>query len=846
MANEREARLAELVKSAVELGPDGWAAFLDRECQSDRALRAEVESLLGHQEHARDFIEEPALHFAAETLVREGAFATGHIIGDYKILSLIGRGGMGEVYLAKDLVLQRKAALKFVRRGMDSDDVIRRFKHEERLLASLNHSNIAQLYGSGVTDGIPFFAMEFVEGKRLDQYCNERQLSIGKRLQLFQKICAAVQYAHQHLVIHRDLKPSNVLVTDTGEPKLVDFGIAKLLETEDLPATLAPTLSGVMTPDYASPEQVRGEAITTGSDVYSLGVILYELLTGCRPYQTKTRRPDEVARAVIEQEPTRPSTAAASNRESAIENRKSLRGDLDNIVLMALRKDHERRYSSVAQFAADIARHLEGLPVLARKDTLAYRTTKFAQRNKVGVTAAALVLLTLVGGIIATTSQARRALREARVAAEQRDRARKEAVKAARITTFLQNVLGFSDPTWLSPNPQGNREATIADALDQGGRRAANELADEPEVLAAVHFTIGWTYKAQGKFDSAEPHLRASLDLRRRVLGAGAQETAQSLIGLGEFYFFKGKLAEAGAAFREAIEIYRRAKDRGNVDSKWFAISLNDLATVQGSLGDPTSAESSLREALDVGRDLTGSERTGLAVMMGNLGVMRRERGDLDGSIALLDQALEEYRHLPGDPRFEKGTALSNLATAFMLKGEYDRAEPLAREAFDLLRNSVGEKHPYPARPLITLGHIAYGRGDYPKAKEEIARALDLQHRGIPEGHIEFGNSWVALGKILTRTGETTEAESYLRKALDLRTRALPAGHHLIADAHGALGDCLTSQTRFSEAEPLLCESYKILETRLGPKDPRTQEARQRLLTLYQAWDKPDEAARYR
>src|SRR5438270_3055668 len=362
MPNERAERLAELVKSAVEREPESRAAFLEEECRSDPAMRAEIASLLQQQEGVSEFIEEPALHLAAESFLGQGALSAGQIIGHYEIVSLIGSGGMGEVYLAQDRQLNRRVALKRIRRGLNSEDIIRHFKREEHLLASLNHPNIAQLYGSGLTaDGVPFFVMEYVEGQRLDDYCNERKLETKERLQLFRKVCSAVTYAHQRLVIHRDLKPANVRVTAEGEPKLLDFGIAKLIDVENAQGSgMTLTLQGVMTPEYASPEQVRGESMTTASDVYSLGVVLYELLTGQRPYRLTSRRPEEISRAITEQTPARPSSM------STLPQPQSLRGDLDNIVLMAMRKEPARRYSSVGQFSADIQRHLEELPVIAR------------------------------------------------------------------------------------------------------------------------------------------------------------------------------------------------------------------------------------------------------------------------------------------------------------------------------------------------------------------------------------------------------------------------------------------------------------------------------------------------
>ena len=407
--DERAERLAELVKSAVECGSERWSAFLDQECSSDPTMRAEIESLLQEQEGASQFIETPALHLAAESFIREGAYRAGQTMGDYEIVSLIGRGGMGEVYLAEDRQLCRAVALKIVRRGMNTENLVRRFQREEQILASLNHPGIARLYGGGVTaEGIPYFVMEYVDGLRLDHYCRENRLSILEQLSLFQKVCAAVTYAHQRLIIHRDIKPANIRVTSDGEPKLLDFGIAKLLDPTTSPISEETlTFSGAMTPEYASPEQVAGESITTASDVYSLGVVLYRLLTGRSPYRTTTNRPDEIARAITEQEPARPSTAVAvrdpnpqsetptEDREHAktfrVGNLKSLRGDLDNIILMAMSKEPSRRYQSAAQFSADIQRHLEGRPVVARKDTFIYRTSKFIKRNPFRVAAASLI-----------------------------------------------------------------------------------------------------------------------------------------------------------------------------------------------------------------------------------------------------------------------------------------------------------------------------------------------------------------------------------------------------------------------------------------------------------------------
>ena len=402
---ERAQRIAEIVEAALEREPSEWPSFFEESCGDDEMLRAEVESLLGYQKEATDFIEAPAYQGSAELLAEEsGALKIGELFAEYKILSLLGEGGMGEVYLAEDATLGRKVALKLVKPGFGRTNLIPPLPPggtDSGRPHSSQHR--AALRRSCYPDGVPYFVMEYVEGERLDHYCDARKLKIPERLQLFRKICSAVSYAHQHLVIHRDLKPANIRVTAEGEPKLLDFGIAKLVDpqTESIGEPTM-TLQSVMTPEYASPEQVRGEGVTTTTDIYSLGVVLYELLTGQRPYRIKSRRPDEVARAISEEEPQRPSaTLPKQNQSSVILNPRLLRGDLDNIVLMAMRKEPSRRYASVAQFSEDIRRHVEGLPVVARKDTVGYRSAKFIRRHRVGVAAALLVVVAVVVGLIA-------------------------------------------------------------------------------------------------------------------------------------------------------------------------------------------------------------------------------------------------------------------------------------------------------------------------------------------------------------------------------------------------------------------------------------------------------------
>ena len=429
--SDRWERVAALFDAAVALPRWERTRFLEQECTDQPELRAEIESLLAADEEDSEFLEDSPLELPRELFADATTELRKQKFGAYRIIREIGHGGLGTVYLGQraDEAFEKEVAIKAVRRGLDTDDILRRFRAERQILAQLDHPNIARLIDAGSTDdGLPFFVMEYVQGEPISAYCDTHQLGTDERLELFRKVCSAVTYAHQRLVIHRDIKPSNILVTADGEPKLLDFGIAKLLSADDAMFTQTAPGLRAMTPEYASPEQVRGLPITTSTDIYSLGVLLYELLTGQKPYRLTTQASDELSRAVLDQMPERPSTAITRSgispqpgpsRTGGLRDPKSLRGDLDNIVLMALRKEPERRYASAGALSEDIGRHLACRPVVARKDTFTYRASRFVKRNQIGVTAAAFVVLTLCGGILSTTWQARRA-EALRIQAEKR------------------------------------------------------------------------------------------------------------------------------------------------------------------------------------------------------------------------------------------------------------------------------------------------------------------------------------------------------------------------------------------------------------------------------------------
>ncbi|MGI8819782.1 MAG: protein kinase domain-containing protein [Chthoniobacterales bacterium] len=484
-ADARAERVAELVEAALELEAEERLRFLEKACAGDEQLHAEVQSLLNFQARAARFIEEPAYHLAAETLATdEGELKPGQELGEYRIKSLLGEGGMGEVYLAEDVQLGRTVAIKLIKSLVSRASLRRQFMQEERILAGLNHPHIARLYGGSMTpEGQPYFVMEYVAGERLDDFCGQQQLPVAARLVLFEKICSAVAYAHQQLVIHRDLKPGNIRVTPEGEPKLLDFGIARLLGDETQRPEQTITLAGMMTPDYASPEQVCGERMTTASDVYSLGVILYELLTGEKPYRLTSRRPDEIIRAITQQEPARPSTVAG-NQKAKPKNQKSLRGDLDRIVLMAMRKEPARRYESARQLAEDIRRHLEGRPVRAQKPTWNYRAGKFIRRHKISLAAAVIVLGSLLAGIFTTAWEARRA-------EQQRTRAERRFQEVRQLARSL--IFEIHDAIVDLPGSTPTRQLIVSRALEYLNS-LAQEAGNDPSLLrelASAYVKIG-------------------------------------------------------------------------------------------------------------------------------------------------------------------------------------------------------------------------------------------------------------------------------------------------------------------------------------------------------------------
>jgi serine/threonine-protein kinase len=777
-------------------------------------------------------------------------------IGAYRVLRELGHGGMGTVFLAAraDDQYQKRVAIKVIR-GLDSAEVVRHFRRERQILAGLDQPNIARLFDGGTTDdGLPYFVMEYVEGEPIDRFCDEHKLSVHERLTLFQGVCAAVQYAHRNLVVHRDIKPHNILVTPEGAPKLMDFGIAKLLNPE-VAGELPTATDLAMTPEYASPEQARGGPITTAADVYSLGVVLYELLTGHRPYKLRTHNALEVLKAVCEEEPERPSTAvgrteertlpdgttqertAASvsrNREGTPERlKRRLRGDLDNIILVALRKEPQRRYGSVEALSEDIQRYLEGRPVTARKATTSYRASKFVRRNRTAVTVAAVltavIVVSVVGGFLAVR-------RQARLAEAERDRAQAAAERAERTNAFVRDMLGSADPR------VSGRDVTVASVLDAASSRVESELGSQPEVKAAVLSTLGTTYEGLGLLEPAEKHLKAALEARIAAYGPEHVEVAQSLGGLAAVAEDQGDLKEAERLNRQALAMLQRLNA---ADSEEATTLKGSLARVLEGLGDSAAAEVLYRETLALERRLGGGRSAGVAAILNNLGVLLGQRGDWAGAEPLHREALDIIRSVKGPEHPDVAAGMNTLGAVLESKGDLAGAEALYRESLAMRRKLLGPEHPDTTRSMYALAFLLRAKGDPEGAARLCREVLALRGRVLPDGHPMVAAVLLVEGLSLMDLGRAREAEPLLRESLDLRRRSLPPGHWLIATAESALGACLVARGRFGEAEGLLLRGYEGLKASRGDAHTLTGDARRRLVTLYKAWGKPDKAWEY-
>ncbi|HSS22424.1 MAG TPA: serine/threonine-protein kinase [Pyrinomonadaceae bacterium] len=860
MKDDRWQQAKIIFNEALDKTSAGRTAFLNQACADDLELRHEVESLLTAYSDADQFIETPVVDDVLKLIDSRTPELAGKRIGQYKIIRKLGDGGMGAVYLAAraDDEYEKQVAIKLVKFGFDNDFIVNRFLSERQILASLDHPNIARLVDGGTTDdGAPYLVMEYIEGLPIDIYCVQHDLSLGERLKLFRTVCGAVQYAHNNLVIHRDIKPSNILVTNEGRPKLLDFGIAKLLSADLSSPAQAKTATAVtlMTPDYASPEQVLGNIVTTATDVYSLGVVLYELLIGQRPYQVNSKNPQEMIRAICEVEPDKPSAALRDaetrrrgNQEQAGAkipaarlriSESELKGDLDNIVQMALRKEPQRRYESVAQFSADIQRHLDGLPVVARKDTFKYRATKFVQRNRIGVAAAAIILLSLVAGVVATAWQARAAAQQARVA--QQEKARAESINA-----FLEKLLTYSNPV-SNAAPGKGHPTTMEEAVDEAANRIERgEFQDQPEVKAELERIIGISYNFQGRYELAMKYLEAYVTTERGLNDEDNPKTLEASTTWATVLAWKSDLTGSEQIFRRVLPLMRTEYRQGTLKPAVLADAVVAFGYLRRTQGDSREAEALFREAVALTPQVPADSRYLVRLSRSTLASSIADQGRFAEALQTSRDAVEEFRRNGETELPDFGFSLTVLGGFLSDTGDNVGADIALKNGESIFRKLLRPTHLWLGDNLRNQAISLYRQGKFAEAESKINETLGIYLESFGKHYDNYPTALIFKGLILNRTGRSQAGELLLREAVSRRSQSLPKDHFWVAVANSALGECLATQHRFPEAEPYLTQSYAILNTRLGKQDPRTTEALNRLVKFYDAWGKTEEVAHFR
>ncbi|MBA2703315.1 MAG: protein kinase [Blastocatellia bacterium] len=857
-------KIKEIFTAALDQPVAERERFLAEACGTNELLRGEVESLLAAHEEPQNLLEQNAIDLATQ-LQTNGRKYEGKRIGQYRILRELGRGGMGVVLLAvrADEQYEKQVAIKLVKQGFDSDFIVSRFLSERQILANLNHPNIARLLDGGATeDGSPYLVMDYVEGVPVDEHCDKHKLSTSDRLRLFGAICSAVAYAHRNLVVHRDIKPGNILVTEDGTPKLLDFGIAKLLDsTATTPSERTATIARIMTPQYASPEQVRGIAITTASDIYSLGVLLYKLLTGHHPYQFKTLLPAEIEKVICEKEPERPSTAVTRVEVSTDADgmttgtvtplsvgeargeqpeglRRRLKGDLDNIVLMAMRKEPERRYSSVEQLSEDIRRHVGWLPVVATNDTFKYRARKFVARNRVAVVAASFIVLAIVSGLVVSLWQAQNARR-------QRDVARQEKLKAERINGFLQRMLSFSNQSISSISPVAQKkDVSVNEMLDQIAPQIETELADQPEVRAQLLRTVGTAYASLGQYDPAEKNLRAALETQTCVNGEDNAEAAATMAELGVLLLREIKYEESQRLLQKAVNFYQKQQQNNGPDQSpaKLALAMDYLSAVAQLQGDPKTSLSLMKQALQISRNanLQGAERGVLALNTSDLGAVLFLQGNVEEAEPYLLAAVPEFRKISNPPRWELGTTLVFLGVIATNKNRLDDAEKYLLESEQILRRTLGEKNRYLAAAIMQQGNVLLLRNDLAGAKKKAEESLAMIQAVSPDDKTTWVRPIIALGDIAVKAGQARAGEDYFRQTLAILEQKSSKNWVLIAPVKIKLSQLLLAQKRLPEAENIALQAHEEVRQNLGEQNPLLKTTAKNLIEIYEKQGKHD------
>jgi serine/threonine protein kinase/tetratricopeptide (TPR) repeat protein len=806
---------------ALDLSPVERDAWLKELAATDPASAAEVAALLAdHQElRAQGFLD-------ASPLKESEASLSGVVIGAYTLISRIGDGGMGSVWLGRrsDGRYEGQVAIKLLNAALVGRGGEERFRREGIILARLGHPHIASLIDAGVSNtGQPYLVLELVNGEHLDAYCDERRLSIERRIRLFLDVLSAVSHAHANLIVHRDLKPSNVLVNQAGAVKLLDFSIAKLMEDNGV-SRLTQDSGAALTPKYAAPEQVAGEPITIGTDVYSLGVLLYELVSGQHPYGAGVKTSRDFTRAIVDQEPLPVSAAflkatgesrslvAAQRGTTPDRLGRALSRELETILHKSLKKSPGERYGSVSEMADDLRRYLDDQPISARPDTVRYRATKFVRRHRRGLAATSAIVLAIVSIVAFYTLQL----------AEERDRARLQAAKASEVSQLLRDVLLSADP-YRDPDASSDGPATPSarTLLDTLANRIANELNEQPEVQAEMLTVIGRTYERLGLIDKALPLLERALEIGRASFRSPDARVAQTLNDLGVLQRRLGNPAAAMPLLTEGLSM-RRALAGG--DDQDVAVTLSEYGRVLRDLGRFDDAERATRDALTMRLKIFGEEHRETATNKSDLGVLLMERGELAEAERLFRENLATTERLLGSEHPNAAASKNFVGNVLAAKGDWAGAEQLQREALVVRQRIFGPANPESAFAVQPLATTLEMQGRTHEAEALLSEAYRIVTSALGADHPRVVNMTVDLSRVRIARGRGADVEPMMRRALELRQRTYPAGHWRIAEAQALLGASLASQHRNDEAQALMREADRVF-TPVPGRQARDREA---------------------
>jgi eukaryotic-like serine/threonine-protein kinase len=831
ISRSRWQQIQSLFEQVIDTGPAERAARL-ASCGDDTELRLSVESLLASDQRAEDPLLS-AIGEAAESLLTEHQDRlVGTHIGHYRVASVLGHGGMSTVYRGErdDAQYQQTVAIKVLHHATLHPRLRNRLHSERHILATLAHPSIARLIDSGdLEDGTPYLVMEHVDGEPIDAYCDSRTLFIRERLELFVRVCAAVQFAHRNLVVHRDIKAANIFVTGDGTPKLLDFGIAKLLAPEALAHTLPVTRlqERILTPENAAPEQVLGRPITTATDIYTLGVLLYRLLTGRSPYRLLGYSQLQLERAICMDDPVRPSqmvvaklSGETDRDRSHISDRRGLSpqrlrarlsGDLDAIVAMAMRKEPDRRYPSVEALADDLIRHLQGRPVLARQGDWRYNTAKFMRRHFLAVLSVAAVFfgLAVIAGVTLWQNHRIELAREA--TAQERDRAQ-------QVSAFLVDVFSQADPF----NAQGH-EPTAKDLLDRGAAKITSNLALQPEVRAQLLESIGLAYRRQGLSERAIPLFEQAVAIRRQEHPLDKHRMAAAVANLARALTDGGHLVSAQSYLQQALELSRSGDEAPSVETADILVQFGQFAL--NAKSEPERASQLFGEALGVYRSAVGNQHLSVAVTLSGLASSALWLDDFKAAEQYQRQAIEIFQATVSRNYPDYAIALASMGYILTQRGKYAEAEQLLTEARQIERTVFGEDNERLAQTEAHLGLLYDRQGDTTRAIAATQNALSIANKRLGPSHYLTGYYLDALAKLYLKAGNLTAAEASARQALAVYTQSLPAQHLYVASTRETLGEVLLRDGAFAAAETELRAALRIDAALAGAGSWRTARA---------------------